>query len=164
VLAPGAIVQAMLQGAGLVGCCRKVLIGRFILGVQFLDPRSWVLCLLLTGRFDPGSSFLEQSAAAQNSASQFTEQHQSNVNRIQTHDLCAKQLSNFFVIKATLGHNYSAMNVSISCQKGIDGYYEQDLLACFLNHVAHFALGINTKSIINLFVLLHFCFFEPQYS
>jgi hypothetical protein len=72
------MLQGILQGAGLVGCCRKVLIVRFILGVQFLDPRSWVLYLLLAGRFVPGSSFLEQSAAAQNSASQFTK-HQSNV-------------------------------------------------------------------------------------
>jgi hypothetical protein len=27
-------------------------------GVSLLDPRSWVLCLLLAGRFAPGSSFL----------------------------------------------------------------------------------------------------------
>jgi hypothetical protein len=157
------MLQGILQGAGLVGCCRKVLIGRFvtgrfILGVQFLDPRSWVLYLVLAGRFVPGA--VGRGAKFSLTIYQTPIQRY----RIQTHDLCAKQLSNLFVIKAPLGHNYSAMNVSISCQKGIDGYYEQDPLACFLNHVALFALGINTKSIINLFVLLQFSFSEPQFS
>jgi energy-converting hydrogenase Eha subunit G len=54
-----AILQAMLQGAGPVGYCLKVLKGvisagccaRCLVGVLFLDPRSWVLYLLLAGRF-----------------------------------------------------------------------------------------------------------------
>jgi hypothetical protein len=62
-----AILQVILQGAGPVGYCPKVLkgvllIGRFVPrycayclgGVLFLDPRSWVLCLRLAGRFLPG--------------------------------------------------------------------------------------------------------------
>ena len=53
--APGAILQAMLQGilqgAGPVGCYKVLTgrfvtgscFGRFVLGVLFLDPRSWIL-------------------------------------------------------------------------------------------------------------------------
>jgi hypothetical protein len=72
-----AILQVMLQGAGAVGYCPKVLKGIIsarcytcclrgvlFLGVLFLDPRSWVLCLLLVGRFVPGSSFLGVVLAA----------------------------------------------------------------------------------------------------
>jgi hypothetical protein len=72
-----AILQAMLQGAGPVGYCLKVLKGiisagccaRYLVGVLFLDPRSWILWLLLCGRFVPGrfipgSSFLDIILAA----------------------------------------------------------------------------------------------------
>jgi hypothetical protein len=56
-----AILQAILQGAAPVGYCLKVLKGiisarccaRCLVGVLFLDPRSWALCLLLGGRFVP---------------------------------------------------------------------------------------------------------------
>jgi hypothetical protein len=62
-----AILQAMLQGAGPVVYYLKVLKGiisagccaRCLVGVLFLDPRSWILWLLLRGRFVPGSSFLD---------------------------------------------------------------------------------------------------------
>ena len=50
-----AILQVMLQGAGPVGYCLKVLKGVDI---------CWVLCLLLDGRFVPGSSFLGIMLAA----------------------------------------------------------------------------------------------------
>jgi len=67
-----AILQAILQGAAPVGYCLKVLKGiisarccaRCLVGVLFLDPRSWALCLLLGGRFVPGSSFLGIMLAA----------------------------------------------------------------------------------------------------
>jgi len=40
-------------------CLRRFVAGpRFFLGVLFLDPHYWVLCLLLSGRFVPGSLFL----------------------------------------------------------------------------------------------------------
>jgi hypothetical protein len=52
VRAPGAILQAMLQGilqgAGPVGCYYEVLTGRFVLEVLFLDPR---FCILVFERF-----------------------------------------------------------------------------------------------------------------
>jgi hypothetical protein len=43
----------VLKGIISAGCCARCLVG-----VLFLDPRSWVLWLLLRGRFVPGSSFL----------------------------------------------------------------------------------------------------------
>jgi hypothetical protein len=46
-LAPGAILQAMLQGAGPVGCYYKVLTGSFVTG-----SRSWVLVFGAVGRYD----------------------------------------------------------------------------------------------------------------
>ena len=60
-----AILQAMLQGAGPVGYCLKLLKGiisagccaRYLVGVLFLDPRSLVLYLLLHGRFVPRSGY-----------------------------------------------------------------------------------------------------------
>jgi hypothetical protein len=52
-----AILQVMLQGPRSWVLC-LLLDGRFVPGLSFLGPRSWVLCLLLAGRFVPRSSFL----------------------------------------------------------------------------------------------------------
>jgi hypothetical protein len=60
VRAPGAILQAMLQGilqgAGPVGCSYKVLMGRFVTGSSFLG--------VLSRAFVPGSSFMDVVHAA----------------------------------------------------------------------------------------------------
>ena len=44
----------MLKGVISAGCCARCLVGVLFLDVLFLAPRSWVLCLLLAGRFIPG--------------------------------------------------------------------------------------------------------------
>jgi hypothetical protein len=61
-----ALLQTMLQGAGPIGYCLKVLKGiisagccaRCLVGVLFLDPRSLILYLLLVGHFVPRSWIL----------------------------------------------------------------------------------------------------------